>query len=233
MILRAPWVCVRRVPVSREFTIRPYQSADRPGVRHIYGMDEFARPHLMHRYPRMSEYLADSMSHYIDREPESTFVAEVCGDVVGALLGAVDARRTEEICEREVEPRLLRHCLTGRYGWPGWLWTVWRTELASRGTRTPEVDPKQYPAHLHIGVLPEWRRRGLGTALMARYGDYLARRGVAGYHLYAASFHRLGVVFYRKLGLEELGAFEWRFHNGIGWMAVVERIFGRRLVGRE
>jgi hypothetical protein len=59
------------------FTIRPYQFHDRAVVRTIDGTDEFARPQLMQKYSRMSLYLADSMSHYYDNEPNNTFVAEV------------------------------------------------------------------------------------------------------------------------------------------------------------
>ncbi len=51
-------------------------------------MDEFARLELLQKYPRYSEYLTDDMSYYPDFEPESLFVAEVNGQVVGALLGA-------------------------------------------------------------------------------------------------------------------------------------------------
>ena len=193
----------------------------------IYGEDEFARPHLLRRYPRYSEYLADSMSYYPDSEPESNFVAVHDGKVVGALLGAVDTERCDELSKRHVRPLLIRRCMTGAYGWPGWLAPIALTELAGRHTNFPEVDLEWYPAHLHLGVLREWRRQGIGTQLMAHYTDYLRRRGVPGFHLYASSFHPLGVAFYRKLQLEVLGHFEWRFHDGVSWRSVTERVFGQ------
>ena len=34
--------------------VRTYRLTDRPAVRQIYGMDEFARPVLIQKYPRMS-----------------------------------------------------------------------------------------------------------------------------------------------------------------------------------
>lgn len=215
------------------FIIRPYQLADRRGVRAIYGSDEFARPDLQRKYPRMGEYLADSMSHYTDYEPESAFVAEAQGEVVGALLGAVDTARCERVYRRHIRPLLIRRCLSGAYGWPGWVLPILRTEWASRHTVYPDVALRQYPAHLHIGVLPLWRRRGIGAALMTCYEEYLCQRGVAGFHLYASSFHPLGVAFYRKLGLEDLGQFEWRLHDGLQWQTVTEHIFGSRLDGPQ
>jgi GNAT superfamily N-acetyltransferase len=193
------------------------------------GFDEFARPELARRYPRMTDYLADGMSHYVECEPESVFVAEMEGRVAGALWGAVDTRRCEEDHARVTRPRLRRGVLTGRYGLPVWLLTDLRTDLANRGLRYPHIDLTAYPAHMHMGVLARYRRRGIGTALMAVWEDHLRRRGVAGYHLYAASFHPLGVQFYRKLSLEEYAAFEWRFHTGTRWLTVTERVFVRAL----
>ena len=67
--------------------VRAYLPPDRPAVRMIYGMDKLARPRLQQQYPRFSEYLADEMSYYPDYEPESLFVAEVDGQVVGAQPG--------------------------------------------------------------------------------------------------------------------------------------------------
>jgi GNAT superfamily N-acetyltransferase len=217
---------------GRELTpvaIRPYRPADRPGVRTIYGQDEFARPRLMDRYPRMSENLADSMSYYTDVEPESSLVAVSQNRVVGALLGAVDTARCEEVYKRRIRPLLIRRCLGGAYGWPGWLLSLLRTEWAGRRTHYPDIDLKAYPAHLHIGVLPAWRQQGIGTALMQAYAEALRWRKVSGYHLYASSFHPLGVAFYRKLGLEVLGQFPWRLHTGEGWLSVTELVFGLRL----
>jgi GNAT superfamily N-acetyltransferase len=212
------------------FTIRPYQSADRHAVRIIYGDDEFARPRLVHKYPRMREYLADEAScYYTDYEPESSLVAEAEGEVVGALLGAANTTRYEHIYKRHIRPLLIRRCLSGAYGLPIWLRPIVQTELASRNIVTPQVDLCQYPAHLHIGVSPSWRRQGIGTALVAGYAHYLRQNAVAGYHLHASSFHPLGVAFYRKLGLKVLGHFAWRFHNRFEWLTVTEHIFGQQL----
>lgn len=212
-----------------QITIRSYQPEDRPAVRQIYGMDEFARPRLAQKYAGYREYLADEMSYYPDHEPESLFVAEVDGIVVGALQGAIDTGRFERVYQRQIRPRLRMRCLTGVYGLPGWLPAVLLTEWAERKVVAPKVDRVLYPAHLHIGLLPAWRRQGLGTALMDRFAVYLRQRGVPGYHLYASSFHPMGVAFYNKLGLELLGTFDWRLHSGYEWVNVTERIYAKKV----
>lgn len=188
-------------------------------------MDEFARPKLLTRYPRFKEYLADEMSYYPDYEPESLFVSEVEGQVVGVLLGAVDTGRYEIVYRKKIRPMLIRRFLAGAYGIPGWLPAILRTEWANRAINADFVDRILYPAHLHIGVLPAFRRRGLGTRLMAEYAEYLQSRHIHGYHLFASSFHPLGVAFYQKLGLNLVGQFTWRIHTGFEWMSVTESVF--------
>ncbi len=193
---------------------------DHRAVRTIHGADEFARPRLLAQYPHMSAYLADEASpHYLDGEPTSTFVAAAEGEVVGALLGCTDTRRFRRFTRHRVQPLLVRRCLSGAYGWPGWAPAILRTESASRGIAAPPVDLNLYPAHLHIGVLPRWKRHGIGTALMNCFSAHLRDRGVPGFHLYASSLHPLGTAFDEKLGLEQLGEFPWHLYDDFEWRA--------------
>ncbi|UCH42602.1 MAG: GNAT family N-acetyltransferase [Dehalococcoidales bacterium] len=215
--------------VGAEFTVRPYRSSDRQAVRQLAGEDEFGRPYLASKYSGYREYLADSVSHYYDLEPESMFIAESDGAVIGNLLGAVDTKATEKRQATHTHHLRRKRLLTGGYGLPFWLIKVIRSERVPTITRAPYVDPAEYPAHLHIGVNRKWRRRGIGSALMTAYENYLRSRGVAGYHLYASSFHYQGMSFYRKFGLEELGQFLWHFYDGRRWIIVTETVFVRSL----
>ena len=214
---------------STPVTIRPYASTDRPGVRRIYGNDIYARPTLGGRFPLYNEYLADSMSYYTDCEPESAFVAAAGNTVVGALLGALDTERCERLTREHIRPLVRRRCLTGVYGWPGWLIYDLITEIAGMRTTVPEVDLNQYPAHLHIGLLEDWQHGGIGTRLMAQYAAYLRSHNVPGYHLSASTHNWKGMAFYRKLGLEVLGQFNWKLHDGVKLRTVTETIFGQQL----
>jgi GNAT superfamily N-acetyltransferase len=177
----------------------------------------------------MSAYLADSMLHYYDLEPDCTIVAEENHKVVGALLGAVDTRFIERNRRQYIQPLLRRQIMRGAYGFPAWLWADLLTHFAGFKIDRPVVDLEQYPAHLHIGVLPAWRRKGIGTALMEGYECYLRSRDVQVYHLYASSFHPFGFAFYGKIDLEVIGEFHWQFHDGFRSVDAVETIFARRL----
>jgi GNAT superfamily N-acetyltransferase len=210
-------------------TIRAYEVQYRADVRTIYGNDEFARPRLMQKHPRMCHYLADSLSHYFDPQPQSTFLAEVDDQVVGALLGTLDTEKCESIFRNRIRLLLIKRTLLGSYGWPGFLISILETHLASFHANRPHVNFDHCPAHLHIGLLPNWRRKGIGSALMSAFETYLQHQNVPGYHLYASSFHPQGIAFYRKLNLKALADFQWRFHNRFEWLDVTENIFVKSL----
>jgi len=209
--------------------VRPYRGADRDGVRRLAADDEFERPRLLARYPKWGDYRADGLSRFYDLEPESCFVAEAGGDVVGNLLGTIDARLAEEREETFTRALRRRRMLRGAYGMPLFLTPVMRTNRAPRLSEPPPIDPALYPAELHIGVDRAWRGRGVGHALVEAFETCLQSRGVPGYRVFASSYHADGVRFFRSLGLEELGTFEWRLHDGVEWKAVTEHVFVRNL----
>ena len=62
----------------------------------------------------------------------------------------------------------------------------------------------EYPAHVHIDLLPVAQGGGWGRRLMERYVDELRARGVPGVHLGASSDNTNAVAFYRHLGWTEL-----------------------------
>ena len=67
---------------------------------------------------------------------------------------------------------------------------------------------REYPAHLHINVAPQWRSQGLGVALVERFALWAKLHSVEGIHLVTSSTSR-SVPFYRRLGFRELRTFPW------------------------
>lgn len=84
-----------------------------------------------------------------------------------------------------------------------------RTE-ADAGLLTSAADPRrmlipaleEYPAHLHIDLLPDQQGRGAGRALIAAACDLLAARGVPGVHLVAERANTGAQAFYPRVGFE-------------------------------
>jgi GNAT superfamily N-acetyltransferase len=165
------------------------------------------------------DLVADLLTYYyIHFEPQSCFVAEEEGKVVGYILGAVDTRRSGKIMIRRVYPLILGRFILGRYkigkrelahGWR-LLKATLRGELS-----TLKPDLVKYPAHLHINILKPYRRRGIGIKLMNRFLEYLKDCGVRGVHLATTNMHKEAVPFYERMGFQLLGRIETAMWRGI------------------
>lgn len=83
-----------------------------------------------------------------------------------------------------------------------------------------------YPAHLHINLLPEHQRRGIGERLLGAYEDNLRDKQVPGYHLGVGADNQVGIGFYNKMELAQLDVFP-----KVGRPLVIA--FGRRLDHHE
>lgn len=73
----------------------------------------------------------------------------------------------------------------------------------ARGTsRIPWA--REYPAHLHIDLLPDLQGQGWGRRLMGAVADALRADGVPAVHLVASAENTRAVCFYEKLGWTRL-----------------------------
>lgn len=61
-----------------------------------------------------------------------------------------------------------------------------------------------YPAHLHIDLLPRVRGQGLGRALIERFILEVARAGASGVHVGVNPANERAVGFYGRLGFEKI-----------------------------
>jgi GNAT superfamily N-acetyltransferase len=75
--------------------------------------------------------------------------------------------------------------------------------------RTIDDICRDYPAHLHINVAPQWRNQGLGAALIERFADWARLHSVEGIHLVTSSTSR-NIPFYRRAGFRELRMLHWK-----------------------
>jgi GNAT superfamily N-acetyltransferase len=120
----------------------------------------------------------------------------------GYVLAAVDTRRFEAECEAEWWPSL-----RARYPLPTGNPSTDDDEIIAL-IHHPELAADEvvadYPAHLHIDLLPAIQGRGVGRQMMDRLLHGLRERGVAGVHLGADARNRRAVGFYEHLGFDIL-----------------------------
>jgi ribosomal protein S18 acetylase RimI-like enzyme len=139
---------------------------------------------------------------YTVLEPELVFVAETEGRVVGYILGTSNTHRFVDRITSEWIPQAsgLLPLLEGE--------PTTRIERLRRALHHPEymLQPHvaDYPAHLHIDLLPEAQGLGLGRQLMTSFLDALAAQGVPSVHLGVARENLGARAFYHKLGFHEI-----------------------------
>jgi ribosomal protein S18 acetylase RimI-like enzyme len=140
--------------------------------------------------------------YYTRYEPEHGFVAvdAVTDDVLGYLVGTADTAAQEKRFRREMAWKIrLRAELVTHWRYPG-TYKTFRGMWKMMGERSNPEFLHDYPAHLHIDILPEYHGQGIGTRLMKTFEDHLIEKGVPGVHLYTSSLNRKAVPFYKKMG---------------------------------
>ena len=169
--------------------IRAYEPKDRETIRRIacetalYGnpIDP-----LINDRDLVADYL---VRYYTDFEPESLFVAEVEGKVVGYLTGCLNSEKCRQIVQRRILPPLLVRFFIHGHWFQGkilrMLLAIWRSERRWVSARWAACAP--YPAHCHLNLDPEFRRAGTGSGLLEAFLAQLRQHRVPGIHIITAT----------------------------------------------
>jgi ribosomal protein S18 acetylase RimI-like enzyme len=143
---------------------------------------------------------------YAVLEPDLTFVLQDESGVCGYILGTRDSNRFADWMEREWLPAWrAKHPLTVQaHSSPETLSYEERIiGLIHRGY-TPYDCILEYPAHLHIDLLPRAQSQGWGRALMNTFLERLREIKVSGVHLGVGKSNSGAIQFYERLGFERL-----------------------------
>ncbi|SFS16072.1 Ribosomal protein S18 acetylase RimI [Microbacterium sp. cf046] len=152
---------------------------------------------------------------YVHRHPDLAFVVETDdGRVAGYIVGTPDTNSFEDWFHDRWWPQR------------GAKWAEPEAEdsrqdgtliyaYSRRGGAEPYGD--EYPAHLHIDLLPELQGQGWGRRLIETLVDTLSARGVTGLHLVASSDNAGALAFYPRVGFTAIPS-----HPGV-------QAFGMRL----
>jgi ribosomal protein S18 acetylase RimI-like enzyme len=133
---------------------------------------------------------------YLAFEPELAFVIDTGERVEGYILGCADTREFVRRYRAEWLPGFIeRHGTEGDDGVLG---------AGLRPERMLPVGIVDYPAHLHIDLLPARQRQGLGRLMLQTFVGALSARGVPGVHLQVDPANTGAVAFYGRLGFVPL-----------------------------
>ena len=141
---------------------------------------------------------------YVRFEPDLAVFLEDDEGVCGYALAARDSKSFYRRYDREIRPGLV-----SRFPWPTGDPKTWNRIEETYGLyHSPDYfvpEPyEQYPAHLHIDLLPHAQGEGWGRRMIGALLDRLRRCEVAGVHLGMSGSNRAAYGFYRHLGFEEL-----------------------------
>lgn len=215
--------------VLKDVIIRQYRRQDREFVRGIAWDTAFVgKPAEI--FFSGKDTLADFLTLYFtDYEPESCFVAENNGRVVGYIIGANDTQKLSLIFLFKIIPRLLlKAILTGdilkRKNLRFLLNLL--VSLARREFSMPDFS-KDYPATLHINVDKDFRHLKIGSRLISEFLSYLAKEKIRG--VFLATMSERAAKFFSKEGFSLLYTVGRSYFRYLAHKDMPVYIFGKRL----
>jgi ribosomal protein S18 acetylase RimI-like enzyme len=141
--------------------------------------------------------------YYLWYELENCFVAEdtETNKVIGYIISTLDSIKQEKNFEEKIGPLVkkrmkeikLRTIISKIYAH-----FIIHKSLSKKRRKMLE----KYPAHLHINILPEYQRKGIGHRLMKTLEEHLMKNNIPGFHLEVGAKNDLGISFYEKYGLK-------------------------------
>ena len=211
--------------------IRPYQPSDRAGLRQIC-CDTADAGQPVERFFPDREVFGDLLTdYYTEYEPQSAFVAENNGEVIGYLTGCVDTERFMRVMTWRIVPVVLLKAL-----FRGTLWhpqtvrllranvSLW---LKSGYRNSAALD--DYPAHLHVNVREGYRGQRLGQRLVETFCERARAAHVRGVHAGVSAENPRASHFFQEQGFVELQR-ERRFRKPDDPTRLVESIiYGKKL----
>lgn len=177
--------------------IRPYEASDRDRLYEICLLTGADGEDASARYTVPTLLGEVYVGPYLEFAPDLAWVAEIDGRVEGYVLGVTDTWSFEMHCEAEWWPRLREDYPEGSIASAADSAIV---GLLHHPATASAAVLANYPAHLHIDLLPSLQGRGAGRALIDTLLAELTSRRVPGIHLGVSLGNVRAIGFYQHLG---------------------------------
>ena len=182
-------------------SIRPYQPADRAQIYAVCVQTGAAGLDARGLYSS-DDVIPDVWAGpYLELQPDLAFVLEVDGRIAGYIIGAGDTRAFTGLYTARWLPYLSQRYtavnppVTAEDG-------VLHDGFTPRRMLIAELD--EFPAHLHINLLPEMQGKGWGRRLVQTLVDELRSRSIGGVHLGIDLANTGAAAFYERVGFHRL-----------------------------
>lgn len=171
--------------------IRPFEEKDKENVRFVCLNSEGE----CQMTPDEQMYILTTYcNYYIENEGRNCFVAVDDNDeAIAYIICTEDFDSYRKIFVKEYIPRLDENMI---------VWGGNARQGADGSTKLQEKYKNDFPAHLHIDVLPEYHRQGIGHRLVDTLAAHLKSKGVKGVMLTVGAGNARGQAFYNKYGFE-------------------------------
>lgn len=149
---------------------------------------------------------------YVSLTPDTCFVLDDGnGRAVGYCIGTADTAKFAERWREEFAPSVDTQQVPRpeiqtdqpsmeKDETKGFRHAVHHAECSALQSWPKELE--KYPAHMHIDILPEYQRKGWGSALIKTLFDTVRRQGAPGIHLDMVRWNETGRSFYEKVGFK-------------------------------
>jgi ribosomal protein S18 acetylase RimI-like enzyme len=182
--------------------VRPYRPGDRAALFDICVRTAHDGGDSRHLYPDPELMPSIFAAPYAVLEPDLAFVLDDGERAVGYIVGTADTVRFVEAFRRRWLPRVRDRFppLTGPPTTP----SEHMIALLHAPERMIVPELADYPAHLHIDLLPSHQRAGYGRTLMTTFLASLRAKGVPAVHLGMVPTNLAARAFYDRLGFTEI-----------------------------
>tara|TARA_B100001123_G_scaffold81273_1_gene92559 strand:+ start:5745 stop:6347 length:603 start_codon:yes stop_codon:yes gene_type:complete len=185
-----------------DFNIRSYQSGDRDAVYDICLKTGDSGKDASHQFTDPLALGHIYAGPYMEYEPQSVFILNNGKNLSGYIMGTMDSKAFYDWMYNEWF-QFLRNTYSQPSGDPS-RWS--RTEKTINIFFT-EMNKKlfeEFPAHLHIDLLPIAQGKGQGKLMMDHYISHLVNNDIKGVHLELSIANKRAFNFYKRYGMSEL-----------------------------
>jgi len=194
-----------------EIRIRNFREEDRNAIIKIClqtGYSGKDATEFFHHKDLLAYYYA---LPYLEYSPELCFVATKEGQTVGYILGVKNSLTFSSWIEKYWFPTVREkfplqiNCKTP--------FEKRIVELIHSGYR-PKKEMLNFPAHLHIDILPIAQGKGVGKRLIEKFSESLKNFRVYAVHLEVGKRNLNAIEFYKKVGFKIIKEFEYSIAFG-------------------